>query len=348
MSLLSLRAAKKASIPVALAAILLGASASAQQPPPPPAGQPAPAGQPGMPAPGGQPGMPGAPGQRPMRPMPPGGMPGGMPGQPGLPPGHPPLPGMGHGGVNAPRPGGKVPGRDAQPVKKRTADQCPGHGPMDAPHHVNWWQGMLMVNNERAEKGGFVNHLLFRYHNENDACDPKNEPPPFLASLMNFGLLAFVLYRFGKKPIGEALQKRRQTIMGDIENATRLREEAEARLEEYEDRFEHIEETLGQLKAEYATQAELEKKHILAEAEERRVRMRRDAEFRIEQELKGARVALLEEAVLGAVTAAEEIIRQRATTQDQERLAQDYLTAVPAAIAGVPQAGAAQAQGGQS
>jgi F-type H+-transporting ATPase subunit b len=157
---------------------------------------------------------------------------------------------------------------------------------------------------------------------------------------MNFGLLAFIVYRFGKKPISEALKKRKQTIMGDIENATRLRKEAEARLEEYEDRFERIEETLGQLKAEYAAQADIEKKHILAEAEERRARMRRDAEFRIEQELKSAKVELLEEAVIGAVKAAEEIVRQRATTQDQERLAQDYLKSVPEAIARGPQAGA--------
>lgn len=264
-------------------------------------------------------------------------MPGGM--QPGLPSGHPPLPGMGHGA----RPGAAAPVRPAEPQKKRTADQCPGHGPMDAPHHVNWWKGMLMVNNERAQKGDFVNTLLFRYHNEIDACDPKNEPPPFLASIMNFGLLAFIIYRFGKKPIGEALQKRKQTIMGDIETATNLYNEAERRREEYEDKFEHIEETLEQLKAEYAAQAEIEKKHILAEAEERRARMRRDAEFRIEQELKSAKVELLQEAVIGAVKAAEDIIRLRATTQDQETLAQEYLKAVPEALARGPEA--AQAGG---
>jgi F-type H+-transporting ATPase subunit b len=252
------------------------------------------------------------------------------------------------GGANAPRPGGKAPAREAEHAEKKHAAVCPGHGPMDAPHHVNWWKGMIMVNNEAAQKGGFVNHLLFRYHNENDPCDPKNEPPPFLASLLNFGLLAFILYRFGKKPIGEALQKRRQTIMGEIDTATDLLDDAKERLRKYKDQFEHIEETLGQLKSEYAAQAEIEKKHILAEAEERRIRMRRDAEFRIEQELKSAKVELLEEAVLGAVKAAEEIIRQRATREDQERLAQEYLRSVPDALTRGPQAGATAGQGGRS
>jgi F-type H+-transporting ATPase subunit b len=61
--------------------------------------------------------------------------------------------------------------------------------------------------------------------------------------------------------------------------------------------------------------------------------MRRDAEFRVEQELKSARAELLAEAVRGAVIAAEELIRQRATTQDQDRIAQEYLRLVPAAVA---------------
>jgi F-type H+-transporting ATPase subunit b len=262
------------------------------------------------------------------------------------------MPGMpGHGGVPMPRPGGKAPARQPEPAPKKKAEECPGHGPLDAPHHVNWWHGMLMVNNERAQKGDFLNSLLFRYHNENDPCDKNNEPPPFLASLLNFGLLAFIVYRFGRKPISEALKKRKSTIMGDIENATRLREEAEQRLDDYKTRFERIEETLADLKAEYATQAEVEKKHILAEAEERRARMRRDVEFRLEQELKSAKTELLHEAVQGAVAAAEQMIRQRATTQDQDRIAQEYLRVVPEALTRGPKAegragGSLQAGGG--
>ena len=89
-----------------------------------------------------------------------------------------------------------APAHTAAKAEHKGEVHCPGHGPMDAPHHVNWWHGMLMASNERAQKGGFVNELLFRYHNENDPCDPKNEPPPFLASVLNVGLLGFILYRF--------------------------------------------------------------------------------------------------------------------------------------------------------
>lgn len=313
------------------AALLLGALAGAAPlsdlkaqpaPQPPPAAQPRPNPDGPMPQPPSRPGLP--PGQ---------------PGMQGLPPGHPPMPGLPHGA----RPGGLDQQRQARPVLPQAAPQkpveprkkpeeCAGHGPMDAPHHINWWHGMLMVNNERAEKGGFLNSLLFRYHNENNPCDEKNEPPPFLASILNFGVLLYVIARFGKKPVAEALQKRRQTIMGDIDTASRLKAEAEDRLREFEEKFEHIEQTLGELKAEYAAQAEAEKKHILAEAMERRERMKRDAEFRIEQERKSAKVQLLAEAVMGAAKAAEMLIAERATAQDQDRLAEEYLASIPEAL----------------
>jgi F-type H+-transporting ATPase subunit b len=203
---------------------------------------------------------------------------------------------------------------------------------MDPPHHVNWWRGLIGVNNEAAQSQSAINHLLWRYHNETDPCDPKNEPPPFLASVLNFSLLAFILYRFGKKPVAEGLVKRKQTIMREIDEATELLDAARKRLADYKGKLEHLEETLEELKTEHAVQAELEKKHLLAELEERRARMRRDAEFRIEQELKAARAELLQDAVRGAVAAAERILQEQANTQDRDRIAEDYLQSIPAAL----------------
>ena len=82
-----------------------------------------------------------------------------------------------------------------------------------------------------------------------------------------------------------------------------------------------------------ARMAQLEKKHVLAEAEERRARMRRDAEFRVEQELRAARVELLREAVQNATVAAEEIIRKGSAQADNDRMAEDYIAAVRSAYA---------------
>jgi len=130
--------------------------------------------------------------------------------------------------------------------------------------------------------------------------------------------------------------------MGEIDNAARLKNEAQKRLDEYEGKFEQMADTLETLKAEYAAQAELEKKHVIAEAEERRARMRRDAEFRIDQELRTARIELMHEAVQNATAAAEEIIRSRAAQADLDRMSEDYLTSVREALASSESAGGAR------
>jgi F-type H+-transporting ATPase subunit b len=337
--------------------VFIAAGALAQPRPGPPAnaqiiqpGQPAPPSQPGqvqirkidpsqLPPGFRQPGGPLAPGGAappggPRPPSFPGGMrpPGGMP--PGLPPGFNP----------------HAPPRPAQ--QQEAAEEegggehewCPGHGAADPPPPVNWWRGILMVDNERAKSPNVISQLLFRYENKKDACDKDNMAPPFLATVINFAILAFILYKFGRKPLAEALLKRKTTIMADIETATKLKDDAERRLDEYRDKFERMDEKLAELRGELAAQSEKEKTHLLAEAEERRVRMRRDAEFRIEQEGKTARAELLQQAVIGAAAAAEELLLKKVGPSDLDRMAEDYLKAVGPAIQG--QRASAAAPGG--
>ena len=335
---------RRLAVRVCVAAMLVSAVAGAQQPPPPPnPNQGLPPGHPPMVPLGQNPANARQPEAVPVRPMP--GLPPGRPIGPGgqqLPPGRGlpgqqlpggrPLPGRQLPGRPLPQPGlgGRAVAPPAAPAPR--PEHCPGHGPMDAPHHVNWWRGVLAVNNEAAQKDGFLNHLLWRYNNKLDPCDPKNEPPPFLASMINFGVLASVLYVFGRKPLREALVKRRQVIMQDIDTASRLKQEAERRLGDYEDKLAHLDERLETLKTDYAAQAEVERKNLLVELEERRARMKRDAAFRIDQELKEARAQLLAEAVRGAVTAAEQIIRTQVSSTDQQRLAEEYRGALPVAL----------------
>jgi F-type H+-transporting ATPase subunit b len=316
-------------------------------------GQPQPQPQPGGPGrifPGQPQPQPGGPGRPPVilgpdgrpqglppgsrRPTPPPGMgrPGGFPGGPGMGrPGGPP-------GTGRPqRPGSGAPhprphAAEHEEEHEGGEHECPGHRPDDIPPDVNFWHGMLMVDNDRALQPSFLNRLLFRYYDPHNPCDQRNEPPPYLASLLNFAVLALVLYRFARKPIAEALLQRRKAIMGEIDDATHLKEDAEQRLQKYEDWMDNIQDKLTEVRAEFAAQAEAEKKHILAEVEERRLRLRRDADFRIEQERKAMREELLHEAVVAATAAAEALILQQLTSADQDRMAKDFLGSVGTAL----------------
>jgi F-type H+-transporting ATPase subunit b len=151
------------------------------------------------------------------------------------------------------------------------------------------------------------------------------ETPPYIAMLINFGILVAAYYLFGKKPVLAALQNRRDTIAKEIDEAQRMRREAEARAKTYQAQLEKLEEEMAMARTALVHAGEAERDRIVNEAEAKADRMRKDAEFLVEQELKQIRQDLLRDTVDAAVAAAEELLRKRVTQADQERLAEDYL-----------------------
>jgi F-type H+-transporting ATPase subunit b len=151
------------------------------------------------------------------------------------------------------------------------------------------------------------------------------ETPPFLAMLINFGILAAGYYLLGRKPIAAGLVARRDTIAKDIEEAQRMKHEAEARARVYQAKLETLEEELVSTRQSLVNAGEAESERIVKEAEAKAERMRKDAEFLVEQELKQIRGDLWRETVEAAVLAAEDLLKKRVTPADQERLAEDYL-----------------------
>lgn len=334
------------SVAGALALVLAFAAteASAQQPAPPGAAPAAPPGD--RPAP--PPGQPMQPGMR--RPAPPG-----QPGiQPGFPPGFDPTGGRrpqrglpaGHPEVG----GAAAPAAPKKPLTPRDEHgHCPGHGANDSlweHSHINWYQGLLGVDNEKAKSASFADRLLWRYHNPDDECDVANQEPPLLANFINFAILVGLLVKFGKKPLSEALAKRKKDVAEDLVSAKSLADEAELRLKRYQKQLDKLEDRRQEIQEESALQWEAEKKRILSEAEERRVRMRRDAEIRVEQELKAAQLELLREAIEGAAVAAEKLVATRIDARDHERLADEYLTTVASALKAGGPTTTTQATGG--
>jgi F0F1-type ATP synthase membrane subunit b/b' len=152
------------------------------------------------------------------------------------------------------------------------------------------------------------------------------EQPPYAAMLINFGLLAFVYYRFGKKPVAEALKKHRASVEKEIEEAQRIKREAEARAKTYQAKLKDLEIELGQTKLALVEAGKGDRARIVKEAEEKAVLMQKDAAFLLEQETRQMRNDLQREAVLAALAAAEEILKKKVSQADQERLAEEFLT----------------------
>ncbi len=185
-------------------------------------------------------------------------------------------------------------------------------GDHHVPHFsdINWFYGWF------GEKEGVEPGLAFR---------PKGMPAPFGMWLANAALLYGFLIRVSRKPLRKALKDRKATILRGMDEAARMKRDAEARLEDYEAKLSHIEDEVERVRREMRAAAEAERVKILAEARSRRERMEKDAQLLVAQELAAAREGLKAEMVAAAMTSAAGAVKSRLRGDDQQRLADEYL-----------------------
>ncbi|MFO0664482.1 MAG: ATP synthase F0 subunit B [Polyangiaceae bacterium] len=148
---------------------------------------------------------------------------------------------------------------------------------------------------------------------------------PYVALLINLAILGFIFVRFGKKPIAEGLKKRKTDIAKDIEEATRLKKDAQERAKKYQASLENLDKDLETTKKGLEDAGRAEKERLIAEAEERAARMKRDADFLLEQESKQTKVDLTKQTVLEASRLAADLLKKNITPSDHDRLCEEFL-----------------------
>ena len=149
--------------------------------------------------------------------------------------------------------------------------------------------------------------------------------PDFQGTLVNFGALVLLIAWVIRKKGNPALAERRKQVEAELEEAQRLRAEAEKRHAETATRLEKLDEEMVQIRADMIKAGEAERDRIVAQAEEKAARMRKDAGFLIEQQIKQLRKDLTREAASAAVLAAQDLLQKDTTDSDQDRLADAYL-----------------------
>lgn len=195
------------------------------------------------------------------------------------------------------------------------------HGAHHVPHFsdINWFYGLF------GEREGVEPSIAFR---------PTGMPAPFGAYLINAAILYGLIYRFARKPLAEGLKARKANILKGMEEAARMKSDAEKSLADYEEKLANIDQEIERVRREMRAAGESERVRILAEARARRERMERDARLLVEQELAATRETLTAELVKSAMKSAATTLRERMSVADQQRIADEYL-------AGLPKAGAA-------
>jgi F-type H+-transporting ATPase subunit b len=149
--------------------------------------------------------------------------------------------------------------------------------------------------------------------------------PAFAGRLIAFVIWVGILVYFGRAPLTAFLATRRSAILDGLEEAKRVEAAAHAKHEEYTARIENLDAEIEKLRTDFQRAGMEERDRMVAEASTRANRMHEEAKFLVEQQLKQLREELTREAIEAAVSAAEKILRERATGADQQRLADEYL-----------------------
>lgn len=148
----------------------------------------------------------------------------------------------------------------------------------------------------------------------------------FQGTVINFLVLVALLAWVIRKKANPALAARRAEVEKELAEAQRLRADAERRHRETATRLEKLDQEMAQIRHEMVKAGEAERDRIVAQAEEKAARMRRDTSFLIEQQIKQLRKELTQQAANAAVLAAQALLQKETTSADQDQLAEAYLT----------------------
>ena len=143
--------------------------------------------------------------------------------------------------------------------------------------------------------------------------------------ILDFLVLVGLLYWFGRKGVKSFLEERSRVIAHEITEAQKLREKAEAKLQEYEGRLAALEAERKRIVEAFVEDGERERDRIIREAEKSAEKMVRDAERRVTQETKRLEQALEREAIELAITMGESLVKSRLTAEAQGRIVGDYV-----------------------
>lgn len=181
---------------------------------------------------------------------------------------------------------------------------------------------------EAADHGGAASH------GEAAAGHSEVHSPPWLitdtAKVLNFVVLAVVLYLLLRKPASQALNGRIKGIADELKDLETRKAEIERELSEYNSKLATLDKEADQVIAEYIRQGEEAKVRILKEAEKTAEKLKEQAKKNIEHEFKQAKLQLQTEIVDKALAKAELAIKDKVTDKDQERLVDEYLGKVVA------------------
>jgi F-type H+-transporting ATPase subunit b len=146
--------------------------------------------------------------------------------------------------------------------------------------------------------------------------------------VINFVVLAAILFFVLRKPVAEALGSRIEGIKAQLADLEAQKEDAEKKLAAYNEKLSQLEKEAEKIVSDYIQQGNEAKARIIQEAEAAAEKLQSQARRNIEHEFDRAKQQLQQEVLEKSLVKAEEIIKGKITAKDQDRLVDEYLAKV--------------------
>lgn len=145
---------------------------------------------------------------------------------------------------------------------------------------------------------------------------------------VNFGIVAFLVYKFAGKRAADFFSGRTKQIEADLNDLDERKADAERRLLEVEASIANIKAEKAKILADAREQGEALKAAIVEKAEKQAAQILAQAEAAAAQELKLAVDAVRERIAEEIVQAAEEMVKKQLKKKEHEELVNEYLKRV--------------------
>ena len=146
--------------------------------------------------------------------------------------------------------------------------------------------------------------------------------------LINFVIYAFIIVKFAFPLIRDFLKARREEVVAKISQAAAKKQAAEALVREYRSKLAGLGKEVQALQAALREEGEREKSRLVSDALATAVKIKEDANFLADQEVKTARQKLREEMANAAEATARQLIERNISAADQNRLADDFVRSI--------------------
>lgn len=146
--------------------------------------------------------------------------------------------------------------------------------------------------------------------------------------LGNFIIFAFIIVRYGLPSVRNFLQSRHEEVVAALKDSAAKKQQAESVVRDYRGRLARLDEEVQSIRDSLRDEGAREKTRLLDEAQTLAAKIKEDARFLADQEVKAARQKIRDEMAHQAEARARELVRRHLSSADQTRLVEEFIHSI--------------------